>query len=39
MLARCRVGAGAPSQLNFALVEVLLEAEPFEFGDRPVLVG
>jgi hypothetical protein len=38
MLARGPVGACAASQFDFALVEVLLETEPFGFGDRPVLV-
>ena len=39
MLAWCRVGPGASSQLDFALVEVLLEPEPFGLGHGAVLIG
>jgi len=39
VLATGPVGPGAASQLDFALVEVLLEPEPLRFGDRPVLIG
>lgn len=39
MLARSRVGPGAPAQFDFALVEVLLEPEPFDAGHGAVLVG
>lgn len=39
MLTRGPVRAGASAQLDFALVEVLLEPEPFGLGHGTVLIG